>query len=311
MGLETIKSMLAQEDRGSFKKYLNERNVLAKNILQTNISVFDKATGGLWPDDFVVVAAKSGSGKTELLSQLACNIALSGQKVLFFPLEAYRGEAHNRIHYTLYSSCYYEATNQLDISYGQFSRYGIGSKLKPFTDEVNKKIEILENNLSLRYRDRSFELKDFIWLYKKAVADGYKIVIADHAQFFNFDEDKQSENRFVKDMTLEMFDLVNTNKVPILLASHVRKTADGKQFPSLEDLHGSSELARKATRVLLLCKDNYDSETNSYGTIFRFEKNREDGTADYKTIFNINTKKYSSEFARGYIKNNKFEQLEV
>ncbi|MFN3453467.1 MAG: DnaB-like helicase C-terminal domain-containing protein [Pseudobdellovibrio sp.] len=309
MGLDIIKLMLSQQDKGSFHKYLKDRNTLSNDILKTNISVIDDAMKGIWPDDFVVVAAKSGSGKTELLSSLACNIALTNKKVLFFPLEAYKGEVHNRIHFTLYSTLYYEDTKMLDLSYGDFARHGVSEKLKPYQNQVEEQIEKIESYLSLRYREKSFNLKDFILLYKKAVADGYKLVIVDHAQFFNFDEDTQSENRFVKDMTLEMFDLINTNKVPIILASHIRKISDNKAFPTIDDIYGSSELAKKATRVLILCKDNFISETNSYGTIFRFEKNREDGTSDYKTVFNINTKKYSVNFQKGKIVNNKFQPV--
>jgi hypothetical protein len=57
---------------------------------------------------------------------------------------------------------------------------------------------------------------------------------------------------------------------PIILISHLRKPKDDKE-PTEFDLHGSSNIPKEATTILLLQKSDYDLSVNS--DVYRDNKN--------------------------------------
>lgn len=241
---------------------------------------------------------------TELVSQIAMNVAMQKKKVDLFALEASRYEIQRRIKFKLLSTYYYKDTGKFDVSYSKWTRFQLDDVFAKYTDRLNADLVLLREYLRIHYRQSTFDLGDFIKLYNYYTKDS-ELVLCDHAQFFDFDDSKD-ENKHVKDMTLKMYDMIQVCKVPLVLVSHLRKLDDKKSFPDISDIFGSSELTKKATRVVILCRGQYNNEANVFETVMRFEKNREESVVNIKTLFNLGLKQYSEKYELGNIVNNEF-----
>lgn len=299
-----LKSFIEFDQAAAWDDEIANRKKLVSRLLYTSIAPIDSAFKGIWPNDFILLAAKTGSGKTELVTQIAMNVAAQGKKVDLFALEASKYEIQRRIKFKILSKLYYDDTGKTNLSYSEWTRFKLDELLAPYIPELNKQLELLKVNLRIHYRTSTFNLTDFTKLYNYYAKDS-SLILCDHAQFFDF-EDKQDEQRFVKDMTLKLYDMVNTCEVPIVLVSHLRKVDDNKQYPNLNDIFGSSELSKKVTRALIVCRGNYDYEKNCFKTIFRFEKNREESIIAYETLFNLGLKQYSKTYTPGQIISDEF-----
>lgn len=304
MGLKTIKEMINFNQASAWDDEVADRKYLTTRLLYTNIKPLDHAMQGLWPNDFVVLSAKTGAGKTELVSQIAMNVAMQKKKVDLFALEASRYEIQRRIKFKLLSTYYYKDTGLTNVSYSKWTRFQLDDVFAKYTDRLNEDLLLLREYLRIHYRQSTFDLGDFIKLYNYYTKDS-ELVLCDHAQFFDFDDSKD-ENKHVKDMTLKMYDMIQVCKVPLVLVSHLRKLDDKKAFPDISDIFGSSELTKKATRVVILCRGQYNNEANVFETVMRFEKNREESVVNIKTLFNLGLKQYSEKYQLGNIVNNEF-----
>jgi replicative DNA helicase len=304
MGLKVIKQMLEFDQASAWSDEVADRQWLVGRLLFTKIPPIDKAFKGIWPNDFVVVAAKSGSGKTEMVTQIALNIARQHKYVDLFALEASKYEIQRRIKFKLLSAYYYEATGKTDISYSGWMRFQLNDKLDQYAERLEADLVLLKKYLRIHYRTTSFDLKDFLKMYNYLAKDS-ELILCDHAQFFDFDDSK-NENQHVKDMTLAIYDNIQAAKVPVVLVSHLRKLQDPDAIPDMADIYGSSELVKKATRVLLLSRGDYNEKFGCFETIFRIDKNREEAPTVMTTQFNIGLKQYSDKFKGGYIKRGQF-----
>lgn len=299
-----LKAFIEFDQSSAWDDEVDNRRKLTARLLYTNIAPIDSAFRGIWPNDFVLLAAKTGSGKTELVTQIAMNVASQGKKVDLFALEASKYEIQRRIKFKILSKLHYDATGKTDVSYSAWMRFKLDDLFLPYQQQLHEQLDILRKNLRIHYRTSTFSLADFVKLYNYYAKDS-SLMLCDHAQFFDFD-DSQNEQRFVKDMTLKMYDMINTCEVPVVLVSHLRKVDDNKQYPNLNDIYGSSELSKKVTRALIVCRGSYDSEKNCFKTIFRFEKNREESIVAYETLFNLGLKQYSKTFTPGQIISDEF-----
>lgn len=310
MGLETVKKMIAVDHEKAFlEKDLHDSN-FANDIIYTNIEVLDRGLDGIYKNDFIVLSAKTGSGKTEMLCYIAMNVALQEKIVDFFALESDRYEIHHRIEFRLYAKAYFEDTKQLDIDFGSYRKGKLKEKLSKYKSHVEAQTAKIAKYLRVHWRYSYFDDKDFIKMFNYCAGKNSSLVLCDHAQFFDFDDNKSSVDH-IKNLAQEMLDLINSLNVPLVLVSHLRKLNDNKNLPDIDDIFGSSELVKKAKKVLIICRGERYEKTNSYETIFRFEKNRFLSPSCYRTYFNIGTRSYSNKtIVEGRIYKDKFVPFE-
>lgn len=87
--LKTKKGNLFEVTRDNVKKSLKDfyRQVKNNFFLPTGFTAFDSVNLGLPMDSFMLIAGKSGTGKSALATQLSINFKRAGARVCFMPLE--------------------------------------------------------------------------------------------------------------------------------------------------------------------------------------------------------------------------------
>lgn len=304
MGLNTVKEILCFNHETAFNDEIRDRAELVSRLVYTGVKQIDLLTSGIWPNDLFLLGAPSGSGKTSIMSEIAVNVARSGKYVDFFALEASKFEIHRRIKYMVYAK-HLNDKHQIKMKFSDWLRFKCEDQCKLVASEADADLNAISKYLRIHYRSNQFEMNDFLKLYHYYAKDS-SIMLFDHAQFLNFDEKSKTENSFIKDMTLQMYDLVNNVRVPIVLVSHVRKLDNEEIIPDIYDFHGSSELYKKATRVLLIKRHEYLQDYNAWTTVFRLAKNREEDPKALLSLYDNALKQYVDKIKWGYIKGDKF-----
>lgn len=291
--------------------FLRSKQVRAFNresILKFGVRYLDDALGGILKTDVIIVTGLSGGGKSELVTHIAMVNALSGKNVYKFSLEAERDEDSTRIGFKLLAQRFYqdrifseEKPNYLEWILGRqdhlFSKY---------EGEVAEELKALKN-LKVIYRDESFSIEDFEKCLMSAKHDA-DLIILDHLHFLDFDD--ENENRAYKKIVKQIRHLGLVYEKPIILVAHIRKRDRRYSpiVPDVEDIHGSSDIFKAATRAIAIAPafDQVLSEGNSYRfpTYIKTGKVRQDGSRSRYcglVVFNARENAYEENYKIGTI----------
>ena len=103
------------------------------------------------------------------------------------------------------------------------------------------------------------------------------LVIMDHLGFFDM-ADEKSDNRGTTEIMKQTRECVNQHDIPCVMISHVRKenTYDKKLLPDIEDIHGTSDVYKIATKVIITGKsqDTVSGNQHLRPTYMRISKDR-------------------------------------
>lgn len=272
--------------------------------LSFGIRYLDECLGGIWKNDLIVLGAKSGIGKTEAAKICALANAQS-KRVHFFALEAEEAEIERRLKYTLLSTAVYGSMrdsfrgirfNYMDWMLGRFN-----SILGDHEKELDKIIAESFPNLFTYYQKTTKLTEENIEQVILSIQDQTDLIIIDHLHFFDFED--ENENRAMKKLMKALKRLSESCSKPILLLAHLRKS--DKRFksmvPDMEDFHGSSDISKIATKVILLAPAKQDGNGSFvYPTYIQAAKNRYDnsrtrfvGVCGYDTRRNCYEEKYN------------------
>jgi hypothetical protein len=283
---------------------LKSREGARAKLHKFGISFLDDALIGIGPGDLVLVGAPSGIGKT----QLCCNIAKANLKknrrVHFIPLEADEFEIEQRLKYQMFAERFFNTVPRPSIN-GRldFDRWRMGDytqDLSALEIEVMGDFEREFKNLFLYRKADKFGINELI----EAVvgnADKSDLFIIDHAHYFDFEDD--NENRAMKSIAKTVRQLAIDEQKPIILVAHLRKRDRGNPelVAGLDEFHGSSDLAKIATRVVTIAQGGI-TESGNYETFFRVPKNRFNGGSKFFTarmLFNPQKGTYETEYRLG------------
>lgn len=221
------------------------------------ISFVNDVIGAVRPSDLIIIEAKTGIGKTEMLTLIASQAAKSGKQVFFCALEAEKMEIERRIAFKEVAKIFYAnrsdfpATLHLDYTDWILDRYPELDELNTHVSEdvmprVTEGIEFYTPMLS------DFTRKDFLQIYSEVVKLGCQLFLFDHIHYLSPMSNKETENQHLRNTVVTLRDLINKHEVPIISASHIRKEDRGNSsyLPTLEDLHGSSEISKQANHVI-------------------------------------------------------------
>ncbi len=268
------------------------------------ISFLDDALIGIGPGDLVLLGAPSGSGKTQLCTNIALANTSKGRRVHFIALESDRYEIERRVKYQIIAREFFAMTNRPSIGARlTYDRWALGDFLLPLGDlEISAMKEFDEKcqNLFVYYKTENFGLDQLI----EAVvgnADKSDLFIIDHAHYFDFDED--NENRSMKTLAKTVRQLAIDEQRPIILVAHLRKRdrANPDLVAGLDEFHGSSDLTKIATRVVTVSPGQMTDKGN-FITFFRVPKNRLNGGSTRfiaRMIFNPQKGAYENEYRLG------------
>lgn len=258
----------------SAKRLAKEREIrksVANELLPTGIPYIDKVIGGILPTDLILIGAKTGAGKSELAVTIAKNIAKLGKRCHLFALEYEEGEVERRIKYQHISRLYKKDSGKRHINYQDwyFGKYDF---LEKYEDDADKELSQY-NNLNTFYRDTKFDLLKFQRMFR-SLNGQTECVIVDLLQFFDFDG--ENENKAITDIVKAIKDMSQLQRTSVILISHLRKINKGEKsiVPAIEDFHGTSNIAKIATRIILMAPGGLEPDTGKPITYVHVAKNR-------------------------------------
>ena len=217
--------------------------------VRTGISSLDGILGGLRPGELTIAAARPGVGKSALLQQVVELQAQDG------PVAFYSAEM--------------SAPYLVDRSFAANS--GVSSLLirhRSLTDGDLRKLTDTASQLMARsiYLDTTSTLTtyDIVARSRRLAArvGELNLIAIDYLQFLADTGDRgQTRDEVVGGMTRRLKSLSRELNVPVLVASQLRRAADGKR-PSLADLRESGSIEQDADVVLMIYgdEDRHDGE---------------------------------------------------
>lgn len=236
-----------------------DRHLIAATLLPTGNPWLDDAwAGGLNRNNVVLIAARTGVGKTFFGVQLAHHATKKCRKVLYFALEAEKYEIERRQLYYAVCRILYEKHPQITVpSYRQWLHCGYNASWDALETEARKILDLETDGLQTVYRTEVYTplqfQQDIIDL--AAVPDEQKphLIILDHLHHFFLDGD---ETTALKQCIHSIKRIQGDLEIPIVILAQLRKNEVGQKnkrtLPSLEDIRGTAALTDVATDVLLI-----------------------------------------------------------
>ncbi len=258
--------------------YSSERSLMEREervaqrgkIMHYGVSFLDEATAGIGSNDLVLIGAKTGVGKTQLVTRIAAFNAhgskrqgKKGKRVTLFALEAENNEIERRLKFGLLATKYRAEFpfSRLPLNYRDWRRGAFLEELDPYEDGVNAFMDDRYSTLRTVYKGwgeyRIGELERDIM----RMANDTDLFIIDHLHYI--DTDGEDGNHEMKQIVKVLRDLALFLNKPIIVVAHMRKTFAGRKnaplVPDLEDFHGSSDVIKIATTAIILspCYDNF------------------------------------------------------
>lgn len=289
----------------TIEKLKERRASINQTMLQFGIGFMDDAAGGIGAGELAIIGAATGAGKTETLSQIAQNVGKT-DRVCFYALEAHDLEIEERILYRLVCDLYFslptEQKPKLSTGYLNFPDYHrgyYGDALDGLEAQVREKFETITKNITFIY-PREVRPDTLCLDIESRIQDGYALFVVDHLHALEYGDD---EYEGIK-RALKLCDkVVNEQKTAMIMASHLRKGDKFRSgFPDLNELHGSSEISKKATGVFLIGPHSggaFDADKFQSPTLFQAPKFRLDGGVKSwfgLHRFDIRSRKFSADY---------------
>ncbi len=245
-------------------------------VLQLGVHFIDDAVIGFIPDDFVLIGAYSGMGKT----QLCCNIAQANpsKRVHIFALEAGEFEIERRLKYNIIKRMYYADLTRPTIKDFRYRRWLLGEfdeDLKCYERDAQEEYEFNYRNLHVMYKKNSFDVADLTRSVLE-ISDHTDMIVIDHAHYFDFGN--ESDNTALKEIAKTCRTLALEMRKPVVLAAHLRKKdrTNTELIPGIDEFHGSSDLSKIATLVITMSQGSVTAD-KCFETFFRVAKDRHGG----------------------------------
>lgn len=252
--------------------------------LSFGVTFLDDALRGIFKNDTIIIAARSGRGKTTFMTQLAIHLASSHNvAVHLFALESDVYEIEQRLLYTKTKQLFfkhYESSKPF-----RFPRYvdwfagDYADDLEPLEKQAEEEISKNANGLRIHYSEERVTIEDFQKVCSMVDDGGNQIMLVDHLHFF--DTTGQSEVMAIQKAINQIREFTIKKKIPVVVASHVRKTDRSQTalIPTADDLHGHSDIQKQGTTVIMMAPASKDlAHIGDFPTYFYVPKFRKEGS---------------------------------
>lgn len=265
------------------------------------ISYLDDALLGIAPRDLMLLGAYSGVGKTQLATHIAMNAARSGKETLFFMLEAHQGEFEDRVVWDELSREWWAQNpygkDGVQMRYRVWQSGALDDELGDLEQTVREKIKLDLGMVDIVYRGRGFGARQFAEHLSRI--EYHSLVICDHVHYF--DHDDTNEVQALKASVKLIREAALDACKPVILIAHLRKKDRGNKtgMPDIDDFHGSSDLVKIATEVVLMARADEPTKPGEFGTWLYVPKSRTAGdTHGYAGLvtYNVKTGRYSDKY---------------
>ena len=234
------------------------RHLIAASVMPTgNPFLDDLFAGGLNQENMMLVAAKTGVGKTFFGIQLALFAARNGRRVTYFALEAEKYEIERR-------QLYYGTTRLLHKHYPNIPvpRYrewlhsGFSTEWAVIEREAREQLRMDTATLDTRYETAVYTPDMFKMDVTNLIGSEEKpdLIILDHLHHFFLEGD---EIHALKEAIHQIKRLKQDLEAPIVILAQLRKNDFGsghgkRTLPKGEDIRGTAALTDIATDVLII-----------------------------------------------------------
>lgn len=293
-------------DNTVLKEFQTEKKDRLENTISYSFGIkfLDDAVDGFYNNDVIIIGSKTGEGKTAICNMIAEHNARNGRKVLYLALEAEEKEVGRRMKFrNLCRRFFSENPEHYPLSYNKWRKGKIEDKMDYFEPDVINDVSAWGDNLIVRYREGDFTREDIRTNFISYAKD-VDLIILDHLHYVDFEE--ENENKALKTTLKTIRDLNLQYKKPIIVVTHLRKT--DKKFeglvPEKEDVHGSSDIVKISTVIVLLAPsyEQVEGKEHLFKTYFSIPKSRGQSNAmPYvaELYFNIKTGEYDEKYSLG------------
>lgn len=297
--LSIIKNKRSTEFR-NIKEVLNSTHAMLETMannkggvtgLPTGWTFIDKVTKGLQPTQLVIIAARTGVGKTAWALNLATNVAINTNKsVAIFNMEMPAEQLATRMISSL---------GQIELD------KLMSGNLRNEWNRINEAISQLENTKLYIDDTPGITINEMRAKCRRLASseDGLGLVVIDYLQLVtgnrNYEGNRQLEvadiSRSLKKMAMEL-------SIPVIALSQLSRAADqrnktGSNRPKLSDLRESGAIEQDADIVGFIYREDYhDHEKRNDDNIsdveFIIAKNRNGAPRDIPLRFRGDTQTY-------------------
>lgn len=303
----------------SSERIRNERDdrlANARRQLPFNHAFLDDCLRSIMPNDLVIVGARTGVGKTELARSIAATNARAGKRVHYFALEAEPNEIERRTKFAVLSTLLYSAAVKLDVpfNYPDWYRGRFESVIGALDGEADRVIKEQYATLYTYYRGPHFDHDDIRRLIL-AEQDRSDLIVLDHLHYVDIDDD--NENRGLREIVVALRNTALLASLPVIMVVHLRKRTTGSKAltPSMDDIHGSSDVAKNCTHAIMLehapASSGVEPRKGHANTFISIPKDRGDGAKHLIALcpFDWRRKSYTDSYTLGRDVGGKFEPI--
>lgn len=265
----------------------DQRREHVKRIIPFEVSYLDDCCSGIHPTDMIIIGAATGAGKTTLGALLAQRAATNGKRVYFFALEAFKTEIETRVLFRAICALANEAKEYQQWMTLAAWMYGKCPELDKYEETAKDICRKRLKTLNTYYRKRSFTKDDITRMFK-LIEGKADLIVLDHLHFVDTDGPDNSE---MKKITQAIRESSLDIQVPAVLIAHLRKKGSGasaREIPSIEDIHGSSEVIKIATKVVMVApaqsEDFVSDDPAIANTFMQVVKDRYAGVNGYAAL---------------------------
>lgn len=250
--------------------------------LSTGLAEFDRVTGGLFPGDQTIVAARPGMGKSSLVLTVAVNVAATGRRVLVVSPEMPREQLAMRA-VCAEARVPVEAWRRGTLDPASITEAAAWVHSLPITIDDSTSTTAAGVRAEARRMARE--------------AGGLGLVVVDYLQMIPPEPGKKygSKEQEVGDTALQFKRLAKDLGVPMLLLSSLNRAVESRpdKRPVLSDLRDSGSIESHADNVVMLYRDEYynpgghleDGRSNEGIVEALVEKCRNGRTGKFELLF--------------------------
>lgn len=276
-----------------------------EHSLRLHNAYLDDVMFGVRPNDFILVGAPTGAGKTDLIMNIATTNAHLGKRVHVFALEAEPRELERRTKYAMLSQLAHSSRHP-DASQLNYAPWRMGKCEEicgQFNAQVDKVIAKRLATLYTFYRDQVFSFDD-LRRFVLDIADKTDLIIIDHLHYIDIEED-ENEARAQGNLVKSIRQIALNVGKPVVLVAHLRKRNPLSKaiVTNIGEFHGSSNITKIVTHTITIdrCHAVEPKAWFESPTFFCVAKDRLVGEQPYAAVmtYDRRQKSYSPHYTLG------------
>ena len=281
---------------------MNYRNYIGRDKLKAKFGIkyLDENFTGILEDDFWLIGARSGAGKSTIADIIATYNGAHGKRVTLISLENFEGDCETQKAYYEYKRLTHNYNITLrDFKAGLFEFDELAlKKAFDYAEETYKNVKLVYNTGDYKIENLHDDIVD------AANRSNCDLLIIDHLDYLDKDTPSENELTHITKLVKEIRDTQRIHHIPIIGISHLRKMPNQKDnvvVPSVDEFIGSSNKYKQATGAILLAPDddeNYTAQSYLKSTWCCVRKLRMGGIDNRaaKILFNTQTGQYQDDY---------------